>query len=130
MSIRSIITVLRLGTGGVVNCQMTRASNIRVPPPRQLHSTPIAVSGGGHTEKLIDSLKLPSICTSASQAVHSRMQFTLLATHRTLHGASRLVQAMSAWSVKAGCATSRHCRNAKVYGHTTTAMHKYRVHPL
>ena len=44
-------------------------------------------------------------------------------TRPTPHGASRLVQTMFAWSVKNGCAPSRHCRGAKVYGHTTSAMH-------
>ena len=37
---------------------------------------------------------------SASRAVLSRMQLTLHATRPTPHGASRLVLAMSAWSVK------------------------------
>ena len=50
------------------------------------------------------------------------MQLTLLATRRTPHGASRLVLAMSAWSVKIRRAPSRHCRDARVhawhdYGH-------------
>ena len=54
----------------------------------------------------------------------SRMQVTLHATRGIPHGASRLVLlAMSAWPVKTGRAPSRHCRNARVYGHTTTAMH-------
>ena len=53
----------------------------------------------------------------------SRMQLTLHATRRTPHGASRLVLAMSAWSVKTRRAPSWHCRDARVYGHTTTAMH-------
>ena len=52
-----------------------------------------------------------------------RMQLILHAACRTPHGALRLVQAMSAWSVKTRRATSRHNRNARVYGHTTTAMH-------
>ena len=56
------------------------------------------------------------------KAVRSGMQLTLLATRRTPHGASRLVQAMPAWSVKARRAPSRHW-DARVYGHTTTAMH-------
>ena len=52
------------------------------------------------------------------------MQLTLHATRQTPHGASRLVPAMSAWSVKTRCAPSRHCKDARVYGHTTTtAMH-------
>ena len=38
--------------------------------------------------------------------------------------ASRLVQAMSAWLVKTRRAPSLHSRDARVYGHTTTAMHK------
>ena len=58
------------------------------------------------------------------KAVLSRMQLTLRATRRTPHGASLSVQAMSAWSVKAGRAPSRHCRGARVYGHATTAMHE------
>ena len=52
------------------------------------------------------------------------MQFTLHATRRTPHGVSRLVQAMSAWLVKTWRNPSRHSMNARVYGHTTTAMHK------
>ena len=48
---------------------------------------------------------------------------TLHATRPTPHGASRLVQAMSAWSVKTRRAPPRHCRDARVYGHTTTAMY-------
>ena len=39
------------------------------------------------------------------------------------HGVSRLVLAMSAWSVKTRRAPSRHCRDARVYSHTTTAVH-------
>ena len=58
---------------------------------------------------------------SASKAVLSRKQLTL-ATRRTPHGASRLVQAMSAWWVKTRRAPSRHFRDARVYAHTTTAM--------
>ena len=52
------------------------------------------------------------------------MQLTPHATRQTPHGAPRLVQAMSAWSVKPQHAPSRHCRDARVYGHTTTTMHK------
>ena len=56
--------------------------------------------------------------------VLGRMQFTLHAPRRTPHGASRVVQAMSAWLVKTLRAPSRNSRDARVYGHTTTAMHK------
>ena len=52
-----------------------------------------------------------------------RMQLTLDATLPTPHDASRLVQAMSAWSVITRHALSRHCRGARVYGQTTTTMH-------
>ena len=58
------------------------------------------------------------------RAVLGRMQFALHATRRTPHGASRLVQAMSAWLVKTRRAPSRHSRDASVYGHATMAMHK------
>ena len=66
---------------------------------------------------------------SVLRAVLGRMQFTLHATRRTPHGASRLVQAMSAWLVKTRRAPSRHSRDAKVYGHTTTAVHKLNTPP-
>ena len=58
------------------------------------------------------------------------MQLTLRATRRTRHGASRLVYTMSAWSVKTGRAPSRHCRDARVYGHTTSTMHDIGSVPL
>ena len=66
---------------------------------------------------------------SVLQAVVGRMQFTLYATRRTPHGASRLVQAMSVWLVKDRRALSRHSRDARVYGHTTTAIHKLSTPP-
>ena len=61
---------------------------------------------------------------SVLQEVLGRMQFALHGTRRAPHGASRLVQAMSAWLVKTRRASSWHSRDARVYGHTTTAMHK------
>ena len=91
--------------GCVFNGQMTKATNKCVTPPqfvRRCH---------------------PYARKSASQALLSRMQLTLHATRRTPHGASRLVLAMSAWSVKTRRAPFRYCRDARVYGHTTTAMH-------
>ena len=66
---------------------------------------------------------------SASQAVLSRMQLTLHATRQTPRGASRLVLAISAWSVKTRRALRQHCRDARVYGHTTTVGHAWWVHP-
>ena len=53
----------------------------------------------------------------------SRIPLTLHATRPTPPGDSRLAQPMSAWSVKTRRAPSRHCRGARVYGHTTTTMH-------
>ena len=99
---------------------------------------PIAVSGGATTEnkvKLIGAVihkqasrhKVPK---SVLRAVLGRMQFTLHATRRAPHGALRLVQAMSAWLEKTRRAPSRHSRDARVYGHSTTAMHKLSTPPL
>ena len=93
--------------------------------PRDSYTVlPFAVSGCGYTGNQINSLKLSSVCKSASQAVHSRMQLTLHATRRTPHGASRLVRAMSAWLVKHRHAPSRHCRDARDHDYTTNAMHE------
>ena len=66
---------------------------------------------------------------SVLRAVLGRIQLTLHATRRTSHGASRLVQAMSAWLVKTRRAPSRQSRDARVYGQTTTAMHKLSTPP-
>ena len=96
-----------------------------------MHSNNRYCLWSGHTRKQSNSLALSSISkkvgtrcrTSVLRAVLGRMQFTLHATRRTPHGASkRLVQAMSAWLVKTRRAPSRHCRDARIYGHTTTAM--------
>ena len=60
---------------------------------------------------------------SVSKAVLSRTQLTLHATRPTPHGAPRLVQELSASSVETRGAPPRHCRDARVYRHTATAMH-------
>ena len=60
---------------------------------------------------------------SASQTVFSKVLLTLHATHRTPDGASRLLDAMFAWSVKTRRAPSRIRRDASVYSHMTTGMH-------
>ena len=66
---------------------------------------------------------------SVLRAVLGRMQFTLQATRRAPHGASRLVRAMSAWLVKTRRAPSRHRRGARVYDHATTTMPKLSTPP-
>ena len=63
-----------------------------------------------------------NVLKSASQVVLGRVQ-PIIATHRTPHGASRLAQTMSVWSVKPRRAPPRQCIGGRVYGHTTTAMH-------
>ena len=57
---------------------------------------------------------------------HSARRLPLNPPH---HGASRLVQAMPAWLVKTRRALPRHSRDARVYGHTTTAMSKLSTPP-
>ena len=54
---------------------------------------------------------IPVYYTSMIEVYHDPL------TRPTPHGASRLVQGMSAWSVKTRHAPSRHCRDARVYGH-------------
>ena len=55
------------------------------------------------------------------------MYLTLCVARGTPRGASRLVQAMSAWSMNARRAPFQHCKDGRVYGHTTTAMHDMRT---
>ena len=66
----------------------------------------------------------------ASQAAIGRMQLILHATRRTPPGASHLVLAMPARSVKTQPVPSIHCRDARVCGHTTTAMHDNEYTPI
>ena len=71
------------------------------------------------------SKKVGTRCRRPSyERLLERMQFTVHATRRTPHGAWRLVQAIPAWLVKTRRAPSRHSRDGRVYGHTTTAMQK------
>ena len=65
----------------------------------------------------------PHARKSALKEILSGMRLALHATRPSPHGASRLVQAMSAWSVKTRRVSPRHCRYARFYGHTTAAMH-------
>ena len=55
------------------------------------------------------------------------MRFILHAARFTPNGASRLVQAMSAWSVKTRRAPSRHCRGSVIL--RTTAIHDTTTRP-
>ena len=96
-------------------------------PMTQLHSTPLMSLAVVTPE--IKYIRRCHPCTRkcVSQAVLRRMQLTLHAIRRTPSGSSRLVLAMSAWSGKTRRVPSRHCREARVHDHTTTAMrdHEY-----
>ena len=67
---------------------------------------------------------------SVSQAVLSSTQLTLHATRRAPHGALRLVLATSAWSVKTRRAPPRQCRDARLYGHTSTTLRDSEYAPV
>ena len=93
---------------GAMVTRLRPSMNIEYPPPPPPPSA----------HKQESRHKVPK---SVVRAVLGRMQLTLHATRRTPHGASkRLVQAMFAWLVKSRRPPSRHCRNARVYGHTFT----------
>ena len=81
------------------------------------HLIPGLCTGIGTSRKTIKKPETPStpLYPILSHA-------TIHATRRTRDGASRLVHAMSALSVKTPRAPFRHCRDVRVYGHTTTAM--------
>ena len=116
----------------------SRGVNMVRHPRGSYIAIPIVVSGVATPENKCNSMALSSIskkvgtrCRSPSyEREPGRMQVTVHATGRTPHGASRLVQAMSAWLVKTRRAPSRHNRDARAYGHTTTAMHDTMVTPL
>ena len=120
------------------NDRITQCDSVyRVRHPRGSFIVPgmsIAVCGSGHTRKQqsINST-LSSLCKKSRPQkrflVGCGSPFTRLAQHLTVHSASRLVQARSSWSVKTGCAPSKHYRDAGVYGYTTTAMHALSTPP-
>ena len=83
---------------------------------------PLEVATRENASNLLDAV-IHMQKKSASKAVLRRLQLSLHATRPTPHGASRLEQAMSPWSVKTGRAASRHSGDGRVYGHTTTVMH-------
>ena len=115
----------------------SRSVNMVRHPRGSYIVTPIAVSGvvtPENTVQLIGAViykqeSMHKVLKSFLRAVLGRMQFTLHAIRRTPHGASRLVQAMSAWLMKTRRAPFRHSGDARVYGHTTTAMHKLSTTP-
>ena len=104
---------------------------VRQAPMRQLHSNRHCCLWKWPHRKANQSIRRchPQAKKSASQAVLSRMQLTLHATRRTPHGAPCLVLAMSTWPVKSRRALSRHCRDVRVYGHTTMAMYDMSTPP-
>ena len=94
---------------------------------------PIAVYGMWPHEETNQVIRRCRPCARNARLVigsySSRMKLTFHATRRTSQCASRLVQAMSAWSLKTRRAPNRRCRNARVYGRTTTAMHDTSASP-
>ena len=114
------------GNDRITQCECGKA------PTRQLHSNTRCYLWSGHTKKQRNSLamssgskKVGTRCRSPSyeQSLEKCSSPYMRLAERP-HSASRLVQAMSAWLVKTRRAPSRHSRDARVYGHTTTAMHK------
>ena len=94
------------------------------------NDNPTAVSGSGDTGNQTNSSDaVIHMQEKSAPQVVLRMQLTLHATRRTHHGASRLVLAMSAWSVKTRRAPSRRCKGARFYGHETAAMHDVSISP-
>ena len=85
----------------------------------------IAVSGIGHARKQATSLD--AVIRMQESPPQKRFlvgcSSPLMRLAQTPHGASHVVQAVSAWSVKTRRVPSRHCRDATVYGRVTTTMH-------
>ena len=92
-------------------------------PTRRLHAPPLLSLEVVTLESRLT--KLSFICKSASKAVFRRMQLALHATRRTPHVWLRAwcTSSMPASSSKTRRPPSRHCRDTRVYSHTTTAMH-------
>ena len=111
-------------------------------PPRkastgQLNSNTHCSLWSVHTRKQSNSLAVSSISekvgTRCRSPCYERFvegcSSPFLRPRRTPHGASRLVRAMPACLVKTRRAPSRHSKEARVYGHTTTVMHNLSTPP-
>ena len=114
---------------------------VRHPRGSYIVIIPIAVSGVATPENKVTHWRCHPQCNKNGHTMpNSVLQrflegcsspFMRLADHLTALP-SRLVQAMPAWLVKTRRAPSRRSRDARVYGHTTTVMHKLSTppHPL
>ena len=111
-------------------------------PPRkastgQLNSNTHCSLWSVHTRKQSNSLAVSSISEKVGTRCRSPFyerfvegcSSPFLRPRRTPHGASRLVRAMPACLVKTRRAPSRHSKEARVYGHTTTVMHNLSTPP-
>ena len=109
---------MRGGSGG----KNTTCDDSTTPPARRPTLSPIHVgtSSDRYISPTVSSMPRLVLAPPRLTAVLSRMQLVLHATRLTPYGASRLVQAMSAWSVKTRRAPARHCRDTRVYGHAST----------
>ena len=102
----------------------TRRSNVCHPRHRiNRKRDPLSLEVTTPESKRLIRCCRPYARKPASQTVLRAMQLTVHATRRTPHGASLLVLAMFAWSVKTRRTPSRHRKDARICGHTTTAMH-------
>ena len=93
----------------------------------------IAASESGHTGEQINSFD--AVTRMQETPPHKRFlvgwsSAFMHATRRTPHVASRLVLAMSAWSVETRRDPSQHCRDVRVHGRTTTVTSMASVHPM
>ena len=101
-------------------------------PTRQLHSNTHCCLWSGHTRKQSNQLALSSISKKVGTKCRSPSYERFLegCSSPFMRLAERLTalrawcKQMSAWLVKIRRVPSRHSRHARVYGHTTTVMHK------
>ena len=101
-----------------------------MPPSVWAHCTYCCLWKRPHSKIKTVRSKLSSIASPLHRPAFNRMEFTFNGTRRpTPHGASRLMKATSLWSGQTRRGPSRHWRDARVYGRTTTATHDIRAPP-
>ena len=97
-------------------------------PKKQIHSNPIGVSGSGHTGKQI--ISFDSVIHMQESPPHKRCLVGFRSPCHSPNNSRRFaLGASDVFLVKTRRAPSRHCRDARVYGHTTTAMHDMSTPP-
>ena len=97
-------------------------------PPCLIYLSTSALSASTSPPEKVIVVNSVTVALTPAPTFQCISPFMRLADHLTTLRAW-YKQAMSAWSVETRRAPSRHCKDARVYGHTATVMHDMSIAP-